>query len=163
VGLRRDFPELSVPPPENLHVTLAFLGELDAEAAGRAAEAVRKTAAAVQPATVEWGRPGAFPSLARARVVWLGLAGVEEVTATQVRLVGELRAHELPAEERKFRPHLTLARVRSGLSRETTDRLAERLAAIPAPPAAVAESLVLYSSRLGRGPAVYEPLVTATL
>ncbi|MDQ6748721.1 MAG: RNA 2',3'-cyclic phosphodiesterase, partial [Candidatus Dormibacteraeota bacterium] len=66
--------DLSVPPPQNLHLTLAFLGELDAEGVRRATEAMAAAAPRLAgPWTVEWGAAGGFPSRARPRVLWLGL------------------------------------------------------------------------------------------
>lgn len=111
-----------------------------------------------------FGRVGAFPSLGRARVLWLGLEEALSTVRAQAVLVGRLRAAELPVEDRPYRPHLTLARLRSDLSHERADELKEALAAIPRPPASQACSLVIYRSLLGRGrPSIYEEVLEARL
>lgn len=165
-GLRslRNFSELSVPPPENLHVTLAFLGELDSAEISRAADAASAAAvAAGGDWKLAWGNAGAFPSLARPSVVWLGLADGVITAKVQGLLVAELRLRGLPFDDRPFRPHLTLARVRNGLTRQRAADLDAVIAALVAPVPAAVEALVLYRSKLGRGPAVYEQLARASL
>ena len=153
-----------MPPPENLHVTLAFLGELDFAEISTAAEAASAAADAAGGSwTVDWGKAGAFPSMARPRVVWLGLADGVLIAKVQGLLVAELRLRGLPVDKRPFRPHLTLARVRNGLTREGAENLHAAIAALVPPPPAAAEALVLYRSTLGRGPAVYEQLARASL
>ena len=155
--------ELRVPPPENLHVTLAFLGEIDPAQVQLAADAVRASAVGVAGWTVAWGKAGAFPSLARPKVLWLGLADETEARALQGQLSGELVSRGLPPEERPFRPHLTLARVRSGLSREVEEALKAELAALRLPPPALVRGLVLYQSKGRQGSPEYVELASADL
>jgi 2'-5' RNA ligase len=113
---------------------------------------------------VGWGRAGAFPSLGRARVLWLGVEDQAPTVRAQAVLAERLRAVDLRIEDRPYRPHLTLARLRSDLSHERADELKEALGALPRPAAAEAGSLVLYRSRLGRGrPSLYEELLVAPL
>lgn len=159
------FRELTVVPPQNLHLTLAFLGELDDASVERARETAAAAAGRVGGAwTVDWGTAGAFPSLARARVLWLGLEDPAPAVRAQAVLADCLRAAGLPIEDRRYQPHLTLARLRSDLSHERADELKEALAVVPRLPASMAASLVLYRSRLGRGrPSVYEELQVALL
>ncbi|MEA2646898.1 MAG: 2,3-cyclic 3-phosphodiesterase, partial [Chloroflexota bacterium] len=149
---RTRFPELSVGPAENLHLTLAFLGELDDAAVGAAGDAVKGAAPALGDSwRLTWGAPGVFPDWGRPRVVWLGVdAGVQRLVEVHGALAGELRARGLPAEERPYRPHLTLGRVRGRLAKERAAELRDWLATVPQVPALEADSLVLYQSLLGR-------------
>jgi 2'-5' RNA ligase len=72
---------------------------------------------------LEIGRGGAFPSTRRARVLWLGataegdLAGVQGESAKAAETV-----LELPAEERSFHPHVTIARCRQPWRRTDVER-----------------------------------------
>ena len=95
---------------EQLHFTLAFLGEQrGAEEALAAGEALREVAAF----ELALCGSGAFPNTARPRVLWLGVtAGAAELMAVAERLRSALQARKFALEERKFRPHLTLGRVR---------------------------------------------------
>ena len=156
-------PELRVPPPENLHVTLAFLGEIDGRQVELAAHAVRTAVVGFEPWTLGWGKAGAFPSPARPSVLWLGLADETETRALQSRLAKELGGRGLALPERGFQPHLTLARVRRGASIGARDALWAELARIELPPRAAVQGLVLYESRAGHGAPEYVQLATVYL
>ncbi|HEV1997501.1 MAG TPA: RNA 2',3'-cyclic phosphodiesterase [Candidatus Dormibacteraeota bacterium] len=160
----RTFRELAVPPPENLHVTLAFMGELAEAGVAGAAEAVKAAAAAAGGRwKVGWAEAGAFPSIGRPRVIWLGLADPAMTTTIQGLLISELRSRGLPSDERPFRPHLTLARVRGGLTREKAADLKAVMAVLPPPAPASVEALVLYRSHPAQGGSTYEELARTSL
>lgn len=98
------------------HLTLAFLGDLDAERVAAAEGCVRPVADASTPFQSTLRGAGAFPDEARARVLWLGWGeGADAVVALHARLEAALRAAGLPVEARRFTPHVTLARARSGV------------------------------------------------
>lgn len=96
-----------------LHFTLRFLGEISMAQVARVRLATREAASGVQPFSITLRSLGAFPSLQRPQVVWIGVdEGREPLEAVAERLDGVLAHHRFPRERRKFRPHLTLARVR---------------------------------------------------
>jgi 2'-5' RNA ligase len=163
---REAFPEVSVTPEDNLHLTLAFLGELD-ESQVEAAQSATVAAAGQVPEgwSLGWGAPGAFPNLRRPRVLWLGVArGLEQLTTAHGGLVDELRRRQLPVEERAFRPHLTLARVRRPpLAGPRASDMASWLAGAPAVPDLTVDGLVLYQSKLGRPAAVHVPILAVSI
>ncbi|GII79590.1 RNA 2',3'-cyclic phosphodiesterase [Sphaerisporangium rufum] len=111
---REAWPELRWTAPETWHVTMAFLGEVPErvlpDLTGRLGRAVGR----YQAVTLVFGAGGAFPSAARAQVVWLGLAGGEPVLPRLAASLaaGARRAGVEMAERRRFRPHLTVARAR---------------------------------------------------
>ena len=156
-------PGLSVPPPENLHLTLAFLGELDTGQVAEAAEAVRAATVGRSTWDVSWGQGGAFPTLQRPRVLWLGLADEAATREMQARLSAELARRGFRGEDRPFRPHLTLARVRRGITPGSLLALEGELAAIVVPPPAAVRGLLLYESRAGRQSPTYVPVASASL
>jgi 2'-5' RNA ligase len=95
--------------PENLHVTLKFIGQWPAEKL----EALGSALAAVhldQPVTLDFRRLGFFPNEKRPRVFWAGI----EASRNLITLASDIeRAAEklgIPREQRPFSPHLTLAR-----------------------------------------------------
>jgi 2'-5' RNA ligase len=160
----RAFPELSVPPPGNIHLTLAFLGELDDAAVGRALTAM--VAAAPRAGgrwAMRWGAVGAFPSLRRPRVLWLGVADEAHATAAARGLNDELAAAGLAVDQRPFRPHLTVARVRKAMSRDVQRKVLAVLQTVPAPAPSTVTQFVLYRSALGPGHSVYQRLGEARL
>ena len=88
---------------ENLHLTLAFLGQTPDERLGDVTVASFK---------LSFDRAGRFPERGRPRVVWLGIAdGAESVTELGEGVYAGLRSRGLRFDDRPLAPHLTLARV----------------------------------------------------
>jgi 2'-5' RNA ligase len=102
--------------PAQLHLTLCFLGdEVDDADLHRICVAMDEAAATVPAFHLAFGGVGVFPDLRRPRVVWLGVrAGAAELGALHDALAARLEPLGFPPEARGFRPHLTLARFRSG-------------------------------------------------
>ncbi|MDQ7819566.1 MAG: RNA 2',3'-cyclic phosphodiesterase [Armatimonadota bacterium] len=99
--------------PASLHFTLRFLGEITPAQVALAKIATREAARGVAPFAITLRRLGAFPSLQRPQVVWVGVEdGAEHLDALARRLDERLARYHFPPEDRRFRPHLTLARVR---------------------------------------------------
>jgi 2'-5' RNA ligase len=102
--------------PQNVHLTLKFLGDISPANLERLAEALKTEAVAHETFSISVGGLGAFPTSSRARVIWIGLEapaalmtllrGVEAVTAK----LG------YASEDRPFSPHLTIGRVRQNVS-----------------------------------------------
>jgi len=124
--LARVIPEVRWVDPASLHLTLAFLCELDdahLEAATQAAMAVASTHA---PFTLRLAHLGIFGSARSPRVIWVGLAGEQaRLLAVQAALADNLAACGFPREDRPFAPHLTLARIKAPLADEALTALAQ--------------------------------------
>ena len=98
--------------PAQLHLTLVFLGEVEARDLPLVTQGLEFACRRVQPFGLETTEVGAFPSLRRASVLWTGVTGQVEVLETlHSRLVGQLEGLYRP-DKRTFKPHLTLGRVR---------------------------------------------------
>ena len=150
-------------PPDNLHITLWFIGETSDERATAIAEALR--APFTIPAfTLTLERCGAFPPSGPLRVLWIGApAGGSSMGG----LYGEVRDRLAPLgftpERRPYTAHLTIARMKeSGKAspRELRGILAEHPAACGA---TVVRDVTLFRSRLSPRGAVYEPLLRVPL
>jgi len=105
--------------PENLHLTFKFLGDVACERLPPLVAALRPVAASVQPFTLRVAGVGAFPSLARPRVLWVGVAA-PVLPALAAAVERACRDQGFALEARAFRPHLTLGRVRSERHRSRT-------------------------------------------
>ncbi len=151
---------LSIPgrliSPDNWHITLRFLGDIDEVACERYVAAIDQSELGTDfPMRID--HLGAFPKPSKANVVWAGidrgqqrlfeLAEIADERAQDVGIVGE---------ERPFRPHLTLSRVRPQVS--VTDLMDEELDV-----AWRVDGLVLFRTLPGRGTVHYEPLETFSL
>jgi 2'-5' RNA ligase len=98
--------------PENLHVTLAFLGWTPDDRFADVTAAAVEAAAPIRPFTLAFDRAGRFPERGRPRVVWLGIGtGLESVSALGEGAYRALRERGLKFDDRPLAPHLTLARV----------------------------------------------------
>ena len=127
-------------------------------------EAVARATADLPPFSMRVLGAGAFPNLASPRTIWLGVdEGAEEMATLQARVELELAPLGFRREQRRFRPHLTIGRVR-GTLREA-NHLAEALAEYRDYPAGVidVDLVAVMSSELERTGPVYESLATAPL
>lgn len=107
--------------PANVHLTLRFLGEIEESIIQEVTDAMNSVG--FQPFDIQFKGVGAFPSLSRINVVWVGIRkGHEELAEIAGRLEPKLRAIGIPSDKKGFSPHLTIARVRTGRNR---DRVAE--------------------------------------
>jgi 2'-5' RNA ligase len=102
-------------PPENVHLTLQFLGAVPEERLADVEAAVRAAAAQARPLSLEVSGAGGFPNARRPRVVWAGIAGdVAALGALVADLGRRLAPLGFPPEDRPFSAHLTLGRAREG-------------------------------------------------
>jgi len=103
--------DLNLVKPQNIHVTLRFLGDVSPSMVDPIYEAMRKVSFA--SFDVEIRGVGTFPSLSYIRVIWAGIQrGAEELRGIFSRLEPQLRGLGFRADPKGFSPHLTIARVR---------------------------------------------------
>ena len=99
--------------PESIHLTLKFFGDISENAVANISAVAGKAAAAVGPFELAIGGAGVFPDVNRPRVIWLGMNGdVARLVTFQKGLERALQEIGFPREERPFRPHLTLGRIK---------------------------------------------------
>ncbi len=110
--------------PENMHVTMQFLGDVDDTLIPEVYKRVASAAAPFAPFHLAFSQAGAFPALDRPRAVWIGVdEGSENLVEIQAVVQESLVEMRFPRERRTYKPHLTIARVREGGLRQ--QRLAE--------------------------------------
>lgn len=114
-------------PPHQRHVTLAFYGDVADDVVPDLGARLERVAAKSSAFSLRVSGAATFPrQAARARVVHAGLAGdVEQLTRLADRCSAAARRVNIPVDDRKFRPHLTLGRARLGSfdAREIVSRL----------------------------------------
>jgi RNA 2',3'-cyclic 3'-phosphodiesterase len=96
--------------PESYHLTLKFLGEVRPELVARLPAALDKVAAATIPFHVELSGVGAFPTIRRPQVIWLGVEPTPALRCLKQDLEWALADHGFERETRAFHPHITLGR-----------------------------------------------------
>ncbi|MBI4318592.1 MAG: RNA 2',3'-cyclic phosphodiesterase [Chloroflexi bacterium] len=101
--------------PQGIHLTLKFLGNVPAGQIQGIGDAVSAAVAGQRPFVVSFAAAGAFPSLNRPRVIWVGVDGdLDALRLVQKRIDDALQKLGFAPETRPFSPHLTLARIREG-------------------------------------------------
>ena len=99
--------------PPNLHLTLKFLGELPPNTLELAKEGLTEAVAGGAPFRLSFQGLGAFPELARPRVLWVGVVeGTQAAQGLQARVEAALARRGFAQEERPYSSHLTIGRVR---------------------------------------------------
>lgn len=100
--------------PEGIHLTLKFFGDISGGDVANIATVVEKAAEGERPFSLAVIGAGVFPDPHRPRVLWLGMNGdVERLLAFQKGVEQALLQIGFPREERPFRPHLTLGRIKT--------------------------------------------------
>ena len=139
-------PDARWTPPEQFHLTLCFIGEVDGSFFLDIREALADIAF---PAfSLRLQSVGFFPPRGRPRVVWVGVEKSEPLAVLQRKIAGRLFQLGFEPENRKFSPHVTLARLDQTPASKVGKYLAINglFAVGPFP----VDCFALYSSVLGR-------------
>lgn len=117
-------------PPENIHLTLKFLGEVPGNRIRDLGDAVARALVEVRAFEIRLDGFGAFPSPRRPSVIWAGVEANPQLEEVYHRVEEALAELGHPKETRDFHPHLTLGRARKGVvprQFRTLDEMLERL------------------------------------
>lgn len=146
----------------NLHLTLKFLGDVDARALPQVCTAVKEAVRDLPAFEIEFVGAGAFPTAIRPRTVWMGVGrGAEALIEVHERLERGLAELGFRREGRRYQPHLTIGRVRGDDVQALGARVAE-LASFAGGVSSVDE-VVVFSSELAREGPTYEAMFQAPL
>ena len=102
--------------PNGIHVTLKFLGEIPAARIPEICGVMDRAVEGLRPFPLEAEGLGCFPEADRPRVLWAGVRRQPHLEDLQKRLEDGLERIGFPRERRAFSPHLTLGRVRDGVT-----------------------------------------------
>ena len=149
--------------PENIHLTLKFLGNIPAGHVPSIGEVLRVVAQAHGRFSLAAAGLGVFPDIRHPKIIWVGLTSrPEALTPLQQDLDGRLAALGFPREEKPFRGHLTIGRFRAeGFPGPVADAV-KRHAAAEFGTFAVDEIVLMKSDLRPEGP-LYEPLAREKL
>jgi 2'-5' RNA ligase len=100
--------------PDNTHLTLKFLGDIDVPAVGNIHYALKEAAGGITTIRLGVSGLGTFPNNNRVQIIWVGLTGeLDKLRKLQEHIDRVLAPLGFPAEKRGFSPHLTIARLRN--------------------------------------------------
>ncbi len=141
----------------NFHLTLKFLGDVQAETVGAVGEAVQNVAETQKPFSMVFGGIGAFPTSNRPRVIWVAVKhGAEIVTHLAKSVNRELKPLGFAIDNR-FHPHLTLGRLRAPTNLQPLKSVLRKYDIIEGATVNVNEITVMQSQLHPNG-AIYTPL-----
>lgn len=138
-------------PEDQIHLTLRFIGEVDAALFHDVREQLHGLRAGPLQLTVRG--TGHFPPRGNPRVVWAGIEPAGQVIILRNRVNTILSVCGIAPEQRKFHPHITLARLRDCSPKRVADFLAGN--ALLQSPEFTVDRVHLYSSRLTADGAIH--------
>ena len=147
--------------PDRMHLTLVFLGEVEAAGVPRIVAAVERPVDA-PPFDMALETIGTFPSTGAPRAIWVGVgAGAVQLTGLHADVARRIGPLGLALESRPFHPHLTLGRWKSSRPSDRRKALAAASAGVIA--RTRVDCATLYHSQLSSEGPTYTPLARATL
>jgi RNA 2',3'-cyclic 3'-phosphodiesterase len=148
---------------QHMHLTLRFLGDIAPERSTAVVAAMQRAAADVHPLTLTVQGLGVFPGIRKPRILWIGLGGqLDAVTALRQGLDDILAESGFVRENKPFKPHLTLARIKEPVDSRFFLQAIETCGRF-APVCFQVEEMVLFRSDLRPDGAVYTPLARVGL
>ena len=149
--------------PENVHLTLKFLGEISLSTIDGIAEVIEATVRDFSPLILFTKGLGVFPGIKKPRVLWIGISGdVKTLSDIQANLETHMEQNGFAKENRPFKSHPTLGRFKGSIHPGTLFNILGSFSDFASEPFEVKE-LVLYKSELKPSGAIYTKLQTVYL
>lgn len=105
-------------PPEQIHITLRFIGDVDESKVDRIEDCVRRAAEGVEPFEVTVAGTGAFPNRGRPSVVWIGASPEKPLAELADRIGRNLGSAGIQFDSKPFKSHVTIGRCREKIDLE---------------------------------------------
>jgi len=152
-------------PVKNIHLTIKFLGEVSATNLSTITEILQSVAINHSCFEIRVGELGAFPSIHRPRVIWVGVEAPSELKSLHKDIEIETASLGYEPENRPFSPHLTLGRASKNIKPSDHRRISEVLgqSRIGFFGNMLVRSIYLYRSDLQPGGAIYTQLFSTEL
>lgn len=149
---------------QNLHLTLQFLGNVDEKRIPVLKQILNRIHTPETPEALVFTGIGAFPDPSAPRIIWLGIQQNDYLRKAQSLITQDLIRNGFEADRKKFKPHLTLARVREGADLSAGDyAFLESLRSGTEIGDSPMDRLTLFESRLQPGGPVYTPIYEKSL
>jgi 2'-5' RNA ligase len=149
--------------PDGIHLTLKFLGNIFPSHRESIQALLPDLVATLPSFTLSAGRIGVFPGLSKPRVIWVGIGGeTRGLFALQKDIEEALESLGFPKEDRPFRAHLTLGRVKDPRTRQGIEPAIAQGQSFDAG-SFPAEKVLLIKSDLAPAGAIYTHLATFPL
>lgn len=164
LNIKNEIEGFRVISPENMHLTLKFLGNITVSLAQKIKDILDETAKDFKKIDMTLGQIGVFPNLSSPRIIWIAPdKGIEKIVRLKENVDSKLSSLGIAKEDRPFKAHLTLARLKP-MKRKNVDfkkiiadvKIAEQQDII-------IDAVHLYQSKLTPKGAIYTKLHSASL
>jgi len=146
--------------PDNIHLTLKFLGDVKLKKIDDVNQALEDLAQNIKPFETELTETGAFPSIDRPQILWAGLKDdQQQIADLAASLENKLGMIGFKKEQKKFSPHITIGRIRTPRNLKA---LSQELSGYSLPTGisqSIQEVILVKSTLTSTGP-IYEKLKT---
>jgi RNA 2',3'-cyclic 3'-phosphodiesterase len=145
-GFLEDCPGIKRTPPHEYHITLKFLGKTPVELLSAVEEKLRRSIGQIPPFHLKLPVTGCFPKVSNPRILWIGNRhSSRPLRQIVLQLNLGFRDYGYPRDENRFKPHVTLGRVK----RETKKECIEKFMNLQKPELILkAEHIIWYESKL---------------
>lgn len=161
--LRNELKSVKWVKPENIHLTLRFLGNIDESSQSEVIDSIESVFDKFSPLNMNFSGLGVFPDERRPRVLWTGLEGdVSRLSLLASEICTALRTKGFPKGRNHFSPHITIGRFKKkDVEKNLFDILGKYNSLLTG--FFVIDEIVFYKSELLKEGAKYSPLFSKTL
>lgn len=155
--------DISWVQPENIHLTLRFLGQVTDKQMAEIKVIVASIAKKIQQFNLDLGVIGAFPDISSPRILWVGINfGFNQLNEINAELEDKLETINFAVGEKYFHPHLTIARVRSLEGENNIAEITQKIRPKQLLPVTI-DKLIIFQSELTHQGIKYTGLFEANL
>jgi len=116
--IRNSGADVKLVEPENIHITLKFLGDTEEELIDEIEDIIKKSIEKINPFNVKLKSSGVFPNQNYIKVIWIGVENTENLGKISSNINEGISKFGFEKEKRRFSAHLTIGRVKSAKNKE---------------------------------------------
>ena len=117
---------LKLVEPQNIHITLKFLGDTDENLIGKIEDILKESVSDIKPFEIILKGAGVFPNQNYIKVMWIGIENTEQLGKIANKIDEQISGLGFDREKRRFSAHLTIARVKSAKNKDNLIQIIEK-------------------------------------
>jgi len=156
-NLKNSKTNIKIVEPENVHLTLKFLGDTNENLLGDIEDIIKTSIEDIKPFNLRLKSIGCFPNQNYIKILWIGIEKSEKLKIIAEKIDGKTNKIGFKKEIREFSPHLTIARVRSAKNKENLIKIINKYNDVEFGNINVSDIKIIKSTLTRKGP-IYEVL-----